>query len=99
MQDVKVSDLENPRRLLLLFIDAERSGLVRPCDADKLAFSAAAERAKRVATRNSPGCFVHIIRKNRYAFIAQEDEDRGRRALQSVLYEDRKLDKVQRATR
>ena len=81
MREVKVGDLENSNRLAALFIDAERRGLVKQCEADQLAFFSAAERAKRVATRNVAGCFVHLVRQGRFDYVAQEDENRARTKL------------------
>jgi len=87
MKDVKPIDLEKPNRLAVLFADAEQRGLVTQCQADKLAFFAAAERAKRVATRDTAGLFVQIVRSKFYAFVALEDEDRARRTLFQLLQE------------
>ena len=81
MRDVKVSDLEKSDQLAALFVDAERRGLVKRCEADQLAFFAAAERAKRVATRNIAGCFAQMVRKGWFSYAAQEDEDRARKRL------------------
>ena len=77
-------DLESPTRLAILFIDAERRGHVRRCEADKLAFFAAAEHAKRVGTRNCCGLFTKIVRGRSYAFVAHEDEERARRSLMAL---------------
>src|ERR1019366_7101977 len=78
MRDVKAGDLESPVRMMSLFLDAEQRGMVKRCEAEKLAFFAAAERAKRVATRNAAGCFAQIIRKRYFNFAAQDDEDLAR---------------------
>jgi hypothetical protein len=92
MRDVKVGDLENSNRLAALFVDAERRGLVKQCEADQLAFFSAAERAKRVATRNVAGCFVHIVRHDCFRYVAQEDEDRARTRLSVLRDFDEELD-------
>jgi hypothetical protein len=84
MRDVKIGDLENPNRLAVLFDEAKRRGLVKRCEADELAFFAAAERAKRVATRNAPGCFVRIVRKGCFSFAAQQDEDLARARISAL---------------
>ena len=81
MRDVKIADLENPNRLALLFLDAERRGQVRPCEADRLSFFAAAEHSRRVGTANPSGLFASLVRKRSYAFITQHDEEVARRAL------------------
>ena len=96
MRDVKVGDLEKPIQLLALFGDAERRGLVKRCEADELAFFAAAERAKRVATRNTAGCFVHIVRHACFNYIAQEDEDVARAKISALRERDQDSSRVRR---
>lgn len=59
-------------------------GLVKQCKADQFAFFAAAERAKRVATRNVAGCFVHIVRHGCFDCVVQQDENRARIKLSAV---------------
>ena len=86
MRNVRTGDLECPHRLEALFLDATRRGLLSRSESDKLAFFGAAERAKRVATRNVPGFFLSIVRQKRYAYLAQSDEDRARLAM-GLLHE------------
>lgn len=92
MRNVTIGDLENPNRLAMLFVDAERRGLVKRCEADQLAFFAGAERAKRVATRNVAGCFVHIVRHGCFGFVAQQDEDAARAKILALRELGQELD-------
>jgi hypothetical protein len=73
MHDVRMNDLVKPDRLLLLFEDAERHGMVTRCEAHKLAFFSAAQHARRVARHNVAGLFARIVRKGLYEFLSQED--------------------------
>jgi hypothetical protein len=84
MRDVKIGDLENPKRLAALFIDAERRGLVKRCEADQLAFFAVAEHARHVGNKNAPGLFASLVRKRCYAYTAQEDEEVARRTVAAL---------------
>jgi hypothetical protein len=81
MRDVKIGDLENPNRLAALFVDAERRGMVKRCEADQLAFFAAAEHSRRVGQKNPPGLFASLVRTRYYGYIAQGDEDAARRTI------------------
>lgn len=81
---VCADDLACPKRLVQLFVQAERKGWVSRCEADKLNFLAAAERAKRVATRNAPGLFVRLVHRRRFDVIAAADEDRARELLRRL---------------
>jgi hypothetical protein len=80
----ELEECRNPNRLAARFLDAERRGLVRRCEADQLAFFAAAERAKRVAIRNIAGFFVHIVRNGCFGFMAQQDEDAARTKISAI---------------
>jgi hypothetical protein len=81
LRDVKRIDLEEPSRLVGLFVQAERKGLVRRSDADKLAFLAAAEHAKRVGTKNVCGLFSALVRRRLFSVVSQADEDKARQVL------------------
>lgn len=84
LKRVTNEDLSSPVRLVSLFEQAERKGWVRRCDADKLSFLAAAERAKRVASVNPPGLFVKLVSRQLFGFVAIEDEERARGVLQRL---------------
>lgn len=99
MRHVHIGDLEDPKRLISLLLDAERRGFVKQCEAGKLAFFAAAEHAKRVGTCNVPGLFASLVRKRRFAFITQSDEDVARRAIAFLRQGDRQIPNESRDTR
>jgi hypothetical protein len=84
MRDVQVCDLENPNRLAALFVEAERRRLVKRCEADRLAFFAAAGHARRVGNKNVPGLFASLVRRRSYSYIAQEDEDVARQTIAAL---------------
>jgi len=81
LRNVCVQDLRSSTRLLLLLQQAERAKLATPCEADRLAFFAAAEHAIRIGTRNAGGLFASMVRGKNYLYVTQEDEDRARRRL------------------
>jgi hypothetical protein len=78
LRRLRPDDLENGHRLQMLFEQATAGGLVRPTEAQRLDFFAAAEHALRVAKRNSCGLFFAMIRGGWWHYISQEDEDRAR---------------------
>jgi hypothetical protein len=84
MRDVKIGDLENPNRLAVLFVDAERHGLVTRSEAGQLAFFAAAEHSRRVGSKNPAGLFASLVRKRCYAYITQRDEEVARRIVAAL---------------
>jgi hypothetical protein len=93
-RDVQPADLDDPSRTIALFVQAERMGLVNRCEADKLNFLAAAEHAKRVATRSVGGLFVTIVRKRFYKVISHDDEDAGRRIMQRIREQQFRIDRT-----
>jgi hypothetical protein len=78
IQRVRPDDLNDDQRLLRLFELAADAGFVRRSEAGALAVFAAAERAKRCATRNPCGFFVTVIRKRLWHHVSGIDEERGR---------------------
>ena len=68
-------DLRDDRALERLFAEACHQRLLKPGEADRLRFFAAAERALRVGTRNPAGLFATIVRQGLWSHIAQVDED------------------------
>ncbi|MBI1827229.1 MAG: hypothetical protein HY287_03505 [Planctomycetes bacterium] len=91
MRHVTTDDIRDTRRLVGaggLFDDAVRRGLVNRCEADRLKFVAAAERAVREATRNPGGFFVRLVRAKLWHYITLEQEDAARRRLRRVAEED-----------
>lgn len=86
LRDVKPNDLSSASRLQELFREAVGRGLVGGCEADRLKFFAAAERAMSVAAKNPCGLFVTLVRRGLWVYIRQVDEDAARRKL-GRLYE------------
>jgi hypothetical protein len=84
MRDVKLGDLESPKRLAALFVDAERLGLVRRSDVDRLNFFAVAEHSRRVGKVNPAGLFGSLVRRRCYSYIAQADEESARKQLAAL---------------
>lgn len=90
---VDAADLRCTQRLVTLFGEAHRRGWVRRCEADKLAFFAAAEHALRVGTTNPPGLFAWLVRRgvsvcrgndgtgSARTYVTHGDEDRARRRI------------------
>ena len=74
-------DLVEPRRVAELFRQAANAGLVRESSMERLQFFAAAERAKRLASRNPAGFFVHLVRHRLWRHVSHADEEAARRIL------------------
>lgn len=88
LKDVSVADLRDPSRTQRLWRAAVIAGWLNPSEADRLNCFAAAERAKRVGTRNPCGLFVTLMRDRLWKLISQEDEDRARQVLHSLRSTD-----------
>jgi len=99
MKHVVASDLSDDDRLLALFEDAQRGGVVTGSEADRLRFVAAAEHARTVGTRNPCGLFVHLVRSKLWHFITQDDENAGSKRLKRYLHGDVELVKPRKAER
>lgn len=99
MKHVVASDLSDDDRLLALFEDAQRVGVVTGSEADRLRFVAAAEHARTVGTRNPCGLFVHLVRSKLWHFITQDDENAGSKRLKRYLHGDVELVKPRKAER
>ncbi len=78
---VVTMDLVDPPRLADLFQQAAKSGLVKKTSAERLQFFAAAERAKRLGSRNPAGFFLTLVRQRLWHHLSQCDEDAARRKL------------------
>lgn len=70
-----IEDLRSPCRLLSLFDQAVRRGLVQGCDDDRLRFFAAAAHAIRCATSNAPGLFASVVNGGRWLHLTNGDEE------------------------
>lgn len=81
LSNVLLEDLKDTGRLLELYQQAVKRGLVKDCEGDRLKFVAAAEHARVVGTKNPPGLFVRIARSGLWRFITQDDEDAAQERL------------------
>ncbi len=81
LNDVRVEDLKDTGRLLVLLVQAIARDLVGTSEADRLRFVAAAEHALAAGKRNPPGLFMHLVRGRLWRYLTQEDEDRASRRL------------------
>ena len=75
---VTEADLHDTGRLLKLFQQAQQECLVGRSQSERLKFIAAANRAVRVGTRNSPGLFVALVRRGLWHHLTARDEDVAR---------------------
>jgi hypothetical protein len=81
---VLVTDLEDPRRLLVLLEQAQRRGDVGRSESERLKFFAAAEHAVRHERQNPAGLFATIVRRGLWRYASAEDEDRARQMLRAL---------------
>ena len=75
LHKVRDEDLKDTGRLLRLFDQAVAQGFVGPSEADRFKFVAAAEHALAVGEGNPPGLFMSLVRKRRWRYLTQDDED------------------------
>lgn len=80
LRNVRLEDLGDVRRLEVLFREAAGGGLVRDGESGFRDFVALAERAKRIG-RDPCAVFATLLRKKRWDFIANADEDQALRRL------------------
>lgn len=81
LANVLAEDLSDTGRLLELFRQAVRAGLVRRSEHDRLQFVAAAEPASAAGVRNPAGLFVHLVRRRLWQYLTLADEEAARRRL------------------
>ena len=86
LDDVRVEDLKDTGRLLVLLVQAITRDLVGTSEADRLRFVAAAEHALSVGKGNPPGLFLYLVRGRLWRYLTQEDEDRASRRLKLHLF-------------
>lgn len=79
-------DLTDTSRLLALHAQAANAGLAPAGERGELEFIALAEHARCYATRNAPGLFAWLLKRGRFAFITQDDEEAARRRLKEARY-------------
>ena len=86
LSDVLSEDLKDTGRLLELYQQAVKLGLVKDCEGDRFKFVAAAEHARVVGTKNPPGLFVRIVRSRLWSYVTQDDEDAAQVRLKRHFY-------------
>jgi hypothetical protein len=84
LRHVVPQDLVDPERLLGLFDEACRAGLVTESEADRLAFFGMAVHARTHSRKNKCGMFVAGVKQRRWRFISLSEEDEARRMLLRV---------------
>jgi hypothetical protein len=82
------ADLQDTSRLLALYEQAVDHGLVNRSINDRLNFIAAAEHARIVGSHNPCGLFAELVRRKRYEFVTQSDEDRAQQRLKLFDFGD-----------
>lgn len=75
LTDVKLHDLRDTRRLLVLFEQAVGRGVITHTDFNRLRFVTAAEHALVKGSRNPPGLFMHLVRNRLWHYCTNGDED------------------------
>lgn len=83
LRDVRLEDLRDTRRLLVLYDRAVKSGLIRDSEHMRIEFVSLAEHALAEGTVNSCGLFVHLVKNKRFDAITLRDEDRARLMLKT----------------
>ena len=81
LRDVKPEDLKRFSTLKALFRQAVEAGWIRDSEANFLNWLGAAVRAQTVEARSPVRVFLGIVRKGRWEFITQAQEDRARAAI------------------
>lgn len=78
---VLVTDLKDPKRLLMLLQQARRQQYIGGSESERLNFFAAAQRALRLGRTNPAGFFARLVRKRLWHYLAMEDEDRAQKGI------------------
>ena len=81
-----LDDLQDTARLLVLFEQAHTQGLIGNSNSERLTFVAAAEHARVMGSRNPCGLFAELIRRQRWDYVTDSDEDAAYRRLKHHLY-------------
>jgi hypothetical protein len=83
---VMPEDLRDTARLLVLFDEAQRQGLIGGSESERLTFVATAERARVRALENAEGLFAELVRRRLWHFVTQDDEGRAHARLRKHFY-------------
>src|SRR5262245_49944899 len=86
LRHIVLNDLQDTVRLLILFEQAHTQGLIGNSDSERLTFLAMAEHAHVRGSSNPCGLFAELIRRQRWDYITDIDEDAAYRRLKHHLY-------------
>ena len=86
LQHIVPDDLCDTARLLALFEQAQQHGLIGPGDSARLTFLATAEHARVMGSTNPCGLFAALIRRQRWYYVTESDEDATSQRLKQHLY-------------
>jgi hypothetical protein len=78
LRDVRMEDLRDTRRLLVLYDRAVEAGIVKDSEHMRNEFMSLAEHALAEGTTNPCGLFVYLVKNRRFDAITLRDEDRMR---------------------
>jgi len=81
-------DLDDTARILELFDQAVQAKLVDGGELDRLRFVGAAEHARSIGSVNPPGLFSWLVRKGKWCYVTDRDEDAANQRLKRHLYGD-----------
>ena len=89
LRHIVPEDLDDTGRLLRLFEEANKEGLIGGSESERLTFVALAERARVVGSTNPPGFFAQLLRRRLFHFVTQDDEEHALKRLRAHIYGDR----------
>lgn len=88
---VRMEDLKDTMRLLVLYDQAVKAGLIRDSEHMRLAFVALAEHALDRGTTNPCGLFAYLLKNGRFDAITVRDEDRAVARLKELRRRDSRV--------
>src|SRR5262245_9373142 len=86
LRHIVLDDLQDTARLLVLFEQAHMQGLIGNSDSERLTFLAMAEHARVRGSSNPCGLFAELIRRQRWDYITDSDEEAAYQRLKHHLY-------------
>jgi hypothetical protein len=75
LRNIRLEDLKDTRRLLVLYDQAVKTGLIKGSEHMRREFVALAEHALAEGTVNPCGLFAYLIKNGRFDAITLRDED------------------------
>jgi len=86
LQHIVPDDLRNTARLLALFEQAQRQGLIGHSDSARLTFLATAEHTCVIGSSNPCGLFAALIHRQLWHYVTDRDEDAASARLKQHWY-------------